>query len=105
MQIDCGCRRVRIPMGACAARSRLRARAFRNPPSAIHPAFTLVELLTVIAILAILISTLLPALSASRRSAQAAVCASNLRQVATANLEYSVADSDYLVPAASDIWD
>jgi prepilin-type N-terminal cleavage/methylation domain-containing protein/prepilin-type processing-associated H-X9-DG protein len=43
-------------------------------------AFTLVELLVVIGIIAVLIAILLPALAAARKAAQAAACMSNMRQ-------------------------
>jgi prepilin-type N-terminal cleavage/methylation domain-containing protein/prepilin-type processing-associated H-X9-DG protein len=59
--------------------------AKRNP----H-AFTLVELLVVIGIISLLISVLMPALSKARQTAQAAVCASNMRQVSLAVLNYTI---------------
>ena len=60
-------------------------------------AFTLVEMLVVIGIIAVLIAILLPALSAARAAANEAKCLGNLHQITMALLLYSQDNHDSMV--------
>ncbi|MCC6423762.1 MAG: DUF1559 domain-containing protein [Phycisphaerales bacterium] len=67
---------------------------YRNPLRKLA-AFTLVELLVVIGIIALLISILLPSLQRARNAANAVACASNMRQYGLAMLQYTMDNNGY----------
>jgi prepilin-type N-terminal cleavage/methylation domain-containing protein len=67
-------------------------------------AFTLVELLVVIGIIAVLVGILLPTLSAARRAANTVACLSNVRQLAMAALLFAHEHNGYVPTSSDDQW-
>lgn len=65
----------------------------------LRPAFTLVELLLVIAVIAVLLAIALPAMQSARGTARQAACNSNLRQIGIGLIAYRDANKG-LVPLA-----
>lgn len=69
-------------------------------------AFTLIELLTVIAIIGILAAILIPVLGSVREQAKRAACVSNLRQIGIACHLYAAENDDRLPPGGGSwSWD
>ncbi len=57
--------------------------------------FSIIELMVSVAVIAVLLGMLLPSLSGARDTARSAECASNLRQLATAQHAYATGWKDY----------
>ena len=77
-----------------------RERSTLTSPFALRPShrgFTLIELLVVVAIIALLVSILLPSLARARQQAKTVLCMSNARQIALA-MHYYAQDYDGQFP-------
>src|SRR5574340_310653 len=69
--------------------SRLKDNGMLKQQSLYPRSFTLIELLVVVAIIAVLISILLPALSAAREKARTVLCSTHLREFGRAEQAYA----------------
>lgn len=73
---------------------------YRKPQGGRRGGFTLIELLVVVAIIALLISILLPSLSRAREQARRTVCLANLRSFGQASLIYAEFERGGVLPTA-----
>jgi prepilin-type N-terminal cleavage/methylation domain-containing protein/prepilin-type processing-associated H-X9-DG protein len=67
-------------------------------------AFTLVELLVVVGIIALLIGILLPVLGKAQAASRSVKCMSNLRQIVQGFAAYSAQNNGYIVPSYNIPW-
>lgn len=75
-------------------------RRIGQPGNRFRSAFTLIELLIVIAIIGILTAVLVPAMSGGTASARAARCLTNMRNLGAAVQTYGMANADHWYPQA-----
>ncbi len=79
---------------------KIHMRSYRN--GTVY--FTLIELLIVIAIIAILAAMLLPALNKAKEQAQKILCTSNIRQISTSGFAYLDDNQDHNPYFYADHW-
>lgn len=76
--------------------------SFSRNSNCLRRAFSLLELLTVIAIVGALIAILIPGLTASREQAKAARCSASMKNIGYATMTYAADNRELLPPAAID---
>jgi len=82
-----------LPPGFTPGATRVELPGLSVSPRA---AFTLVELLVVVGIIAVLAALLIPSLKSAREKAQRAMCANRLRQLAAAAISYGTDNHGHL---------
>ncbi|MFA7237146.1 MAG: prepilin-type N-terminal cleavage/methylation domain-containing protein [Phycisphaeraceae bacterium] len=100
----CNVRRVNRRSGSASSTSHIEhgtsnirhRRGQLIAPAGGSGGFTLVELLVVVAIIALLIAILLPSLNKARAAARGVVCLANIRQIDTALLSYTIDNNNWL---------
>jgi len=80
----------------------MAVRKIKNHRCKLLEGFTLVELLVVVAIMALLLSIMLPSLSAAREKAKQVKCLANLKDLTTTSILYAqIGTSEIIVPSPS----
>lgn len=99
------CRRAaRSPVGSVVmGQIGIRTEPARGRRHRLVAAFTLVELLVVMGILAVLVAILLPVLGGAWAAARQVQCAGNLRQITAASAAYAQQNRGYWPPAHVDL--
>lgn len=82
-----------LPSNCAEVHSYLRAGGFSRPSG-----FTLIETLSAVAMLAVLVALMLPALGFARKKANASIVTGNFRQLAVAQMAYAVDHDGAITP-------